>query len=95
VESEKSKAAGGATVKDKNVIWVTPPPEALIVTEAGPVAAVAVAENDTVIGQVGLHGLLVKIAVTPVGKPDAEKVTGAVVPLSRVAVIDEDELVEP
>jgi hypothetical protein len=95
VESEKSKTEGAATVKDKNVIWVAPPPEALIVTETGPVAAIAVAENDTVTGQVGLHGLLVKIAVTPAGNPDAEKVTGAVVPLTRVAVIEEDELVEP
>ncbi len=45
--------------------------------------------------QVGLHGLLVKVAVTPVGRPDAENVTAAVVPLTRVASTDDDELVEP
>ena len=62
---------------------------------AVPRVAVAVAEKDTVIVQVGLHGLFVKVAVTPVGNPEAENVIGAVVPLTRVAVIEEDELVEP
>ncbi len=60
-----------------------------------PKAAVDVAENDTVTVHVGLHGLLVNVAVTPVGRPDAENVTEAVVPLTRVASIDDDELVEP
>ncbi len=60
-----------------------------------PKAAVDVAENDTVTVHVGLHGLLVNVAVTPVGRPDAENVTEAVVPLTRVATIDDDELVEP
>ncbi len=36
-----------------------------------------------------------KVAVTPVGRPDAENVTAAVVPLTRVASTDDDELVEP
>jgi len=40
-----------------------------------PREAVAVAENETVTVQVGLHGLLVKVAVTPVGRAVAEKVT--------------------
>jgi len=40
-----------------------------------PSAAVAVAENETVTVQVGLHGLLVKEAVTPLGRPVVEKVT--------------------
>jgi len=60
-----------------------------------PIVAVAVAENDTVIVQVGLHGLLVNDAVTPLGMPDAENVTEAVDPLTRVASIDDEELVEP
>ncbi len=60
-----------------------------------PRVAVAVAEKDTVTVQVGLHGLFAKVAVTPVGSPEAENVIGAVVPLTRVAVIEEDELVEP
>ena len=61
----------------------------------GPRVAVAVAENETVTVQVGLHGLLVKVAVTPVGRPEAPKVTAVVVPLTRVATIDDEELVEP
>jgi len=45
--------------------------------------------------QVGLQGLLVKDAVTPVGRPDAVKVTAIVVPLTKVESIDDEELVEP
>ena len=60
-----------------------------------PRVAVAVAENDTMTVQVGLHGLLVKVAVTPVGRPDALNVTLVVDPLTKVASIDEEELVEP
>ena len=44
---------------------------------------------------VGLHGLFVKVAVTPVGKPTAENVTAVVVPLTSVASILEAELVLP
>ncbi len=57
--------------------------------------AVGVAEIVTVTVQVGLHGLFVKVAVTPVGRPDALNVTGVVVPLARMAVIDDEGLVEP
>ena len=74
---------------------MAPPPFASIETVTVPRAAVAVAENDTVTVQVGLHGLLVKVAVTPVGRPVALNVTPAVVPLTRVAVIEDVELVEP
>ncbi len=58
-------------------------------------AAVASAEKDTVTVQVGLHGLFVNVAVTPVGRPEAENVTEAVVPLTRVATIDDEEDVKP
>ena len=67
----------------------------MIMMVAGPRVAVDVAENETVTVHVGLHGLLVKVAVTPVGRPDAENVTAAVDPLTRVASIDDEELVEP
>ena len=60
-----------------------------------PSVAVAVAVNETVTEHVGLHGLLVNVAVTPDGRPEAENVTGLVVPLTRVAVIDDVELVAP
>jgi hypothetical protein len=57
--------------------------------------AVAVAENDAVTVHEGLHGLFVKVAVTPVGRPAAENVTGVVVPLTSVAATDDVELVNP
>jgi len=82
-------------VSDNVVEWDAPPPAALIAMVAGPRVAVDVAENETVTVHVGLHGLLMKIAVTPVGRPDAENVTAAVDPLTRVASIDDEELVEP
>jgi hypothetical protein len=66
-----------------------------MVTDDVPVVAVAVAENETVTVHVELHGLLVKVAVTPAGNVDVEKVTDAVVPLTRVAVMDDDGLVRP
>src|SRR5260370_3613259 len=89
VERLKSKA-GAATVNDKVVEWLALPPATLIVTMAVPRVAVGVAENETVTVHVGLHGLLVKVAVTPLGSPAAEKVTGVVVPLTSVALIEED-----
>ena len=94
MDSEKSKA-GGLTVSERLVEWEAPPPLASIVTVAMPSVAVAVAENETVTLQVGLHGLFVNAAVTPLGKPGALNVTPVVVPLTSVAVIDEAELVEP
>ncbi len=45
--------------------------------------------------QVGLQPLFVKAAVTPVGSVEVEKVTGVVVPLTRVAIIDDEGLVPP
>ena len=87
--------AGVETVRDKEVEWLAPPPETLIVIVDVPVVAVAVAVKETVTVQVGVHGLFVKDAVTPLGRPDAENVSGTLVPLTRVAVIDELELVVP
>jgi hypothetical protein len=63
-----------STHRDRLVVWVTPPPSALIVTVLGPRVAVAAAVNETVVVHVGLHGLLVKVAVTPVGSTLVEKV---------------------
>ncbi len=68
---------------------------ALIVTVVVPVVAFVAAENATVTVQVGLHGLLVKIALTPAGRDEAENVIAVVEPLVRVAVIIDVELVEP
>ncbi len=93
---DKLKSKPGAeTVRDKAVEWDAPPPEASIEIVAVPNVAVAVAENDTVTVHVGLQGLFVNVAVTPAGRPDAENVMAVVVPLTRVASIDDDELVDP
>ena len=61
---------------------------------AVPNVALALAVNETVTVQVGLQGLLVNVAVIPVGRPAALNVTPVVVPLIRVATIDDVELVE-
>jgi len=61
---------------------------------AVPNVALALAVNETVTVQVGLQGLLVNVAVTPIGRPDALNVTPVDVPLVRVATIDDVELVE-
>ena len=66
-----------------------------MLTVTVPKVAVPVAENETVTVHVGLHGLLVKVAVTAVGNADVENVTPAVVPLTSVAVIDDVRLVAP
>src|SRR2546422_129353 len=84
-----------STVKDRLVERAAPPPVASIDTVLVPTVAVEVAENDTVAVQMGSQGLFLKVAVTPLGSPDAEKVTGPVVPETSVALIDENGLVEP
>jgi hypothetical protein len=60
-----------------------------------PSVAPAVAEKETVTVQVGLHRLLLRFAVTPVGRPDAEKLREVVVPDTSVAVMEEVGLVLP
>ena len=85
----------GATVNEILVEWLAPPPLALMVIVKVPRVAVTVVANDTVTVHVGLHGLFVKVAVTPLGRPDALNVTAVVVPLTRVAVMEELELVDP
>src|SRR2546428_653103 len=56
--------------------------------------AVELAERETVAVQFVLHGLLVKIGVTPVGNPDAiEKVRDMFV--KEIAVIVDDKLPPP
>ncbi len=94
-DMEKSGMAAGLTVSERLVVWLAPPPVAVMVMVAVAVVAVAVAVNETVTVHVGLHGLLVNVAVTPVGSPLAEKVTDEAVPLTSVAVTDEVELVLP
>lgn len=57
----------------------------VIVTEKVPVAAAAAAANVTVLVEV--VGLVPKLAVTPLGKPEADKLTLPVNPPEGVTVI--------
>ena len=57
--------------------------------------ALAEAAKETVTMQDGLQGLLANIAVTPLGRPNAENVTEEVVPLAKVVAIVATGLVEP
>ena len=88
-------AACPLTVNERIVEWLTPPPAAVIVTVKVPVVADVVAVNETVIVHVGLHGLSAKAVVTPDGRPTALKVTGTLVPLTRVASTYDERLVPP
>ena len=74
---------------------LVPPPEAVIETVDVPSVAPMVAENDTVSVQVGLQRLSLKVAVTPVGRPDTEKLRDDVVPETNVAVVEAMRLVLP
>jgi hypothetical protein len=89
------KLNAGEIVNDRVAEWLAPPPEAMMITWIVPVVAVDVAAKETVTVHVGLHGLSVKIAVTPAGSVEVENVTAVVVPLTGVASIDDDGLVEP
>ena len=60
-----------------------------------PVVALSEAEKDTVTVQLGLHGLFVKVAATPLGRPDAKNMTGVVVPLTRVPAMSDVGLMSP
>ncbi len=60
-----------------------------------PGVTVAVAEKTTVTVHAGPQGLFVKVAVTPVGRPEAEKVIGVAALLTSDAEIDAEELVPP
>ena len=94
-DMEKSGMAAGLTVSERLVVWLAPPPVAVIVMVARPVVAVTVAVNETVTVHVGVQGLLPNTAVTPDGRPLAENVTDEAVPPASVAVIEDEELVCP
>ena len=54
-----------------------------------PTGVVALVAMVRVLVQVGEHGLFVNVAVAPIGRPEAARLTGCVVPLTSVAVIVE------
>ena len=61
--------------------------EPVMVMVEVPAGVLALVLMVRVLEQVGLQGLLVKVAVAPAGRPEAARVTGWEVPLSHVLVI--------
>ena len=76
----------GATTESARVVVLLSGLPA-IVTVAAPRVAVLVALRVSVLVQVGLQGVFVQLALTPVGRPLALRVTGWVVPARSVALI--------
>jgi len=84
-EAERLKLWTGAfTVRLSVVVFVNVPDVPVTVTVTVPVAAVALAVKVSVL--VVVAGLGLKDAVTPLGKPDAERVTLPLKPFSGVMV---------
>jgi len=75
----------GVTVRESVAILVKLPEVPVMVTVAVPVVAVALAVSVKVLVLVGLLGL--KEAVTPLGRPEADKLTLPVKPFCGVTVI--------
>ena len=84
-EADKLKLDEPLTVKETVVDLVSAPLTPLMVTAKVPMAAVALAVRVSVLVVVVLAGL--NEAVTPLGKPDADKVTVPLNPLSGLTVI--------
>ena len=84
-EAERLNVFGGFTVRLSTVVFVSVPCVPVIVTVAVPVVAVALAVKVSVLVEVAGFGL--KAAVTPLGKPTAERVTLPVKPFAGVMVI--------
>ena len=88
MESEKSKEGSGAFTVNVNVVVCDREPVAPVtVIVDDPVGVDTEAVRVNVDEHVGLHDAGEEEAVTPVGKPDAEKETDCAVPETRVAVI--------
>lgn len=79
-EAESVKFGGGLTVRESVVELDRLPDEPVMVTVAVPVVAVPVAVSVRVLVPVVLAGL--NDALTPVGRPDADKLTLPLKPLS-------------
>ena len=79
------KLGAGVTFRLSVVVSVRLPDVPVIVTTALPVVAVALAVKVSVLVEVAGFGL--NAAVTPLGRPDAEKVTLPVKPFAGVMVI--------
>jgi hypothetical protein len=83
-DSEKSGAAAALTVRVIEVVRVKLPDVPVMVTVAVPVVAVPLAVKVTVLFVAVLAGL--KDAVTPLGSPDADKLTLPLKPFTGLTV---------
>jgi hypothetical protein len=85
-DAERAKFGGGAIMVRLSVVACVKVPEVpVIVTETVPVVAVPVADNVSALVVVVLVGL--KAAVTPLGSPEADRVTRLLKPLCGVTLI--------
>jgi len=83
--AESVKLGAGVTVRLIVVVSVKLPDVPVIVTTAVPVAAVALAVRVSVL--LAVAGLGLNAAVTPLGKPDAERLTFPLKPFEGVMAI--------
>ena len=84
-EADRVKLGGGLTVRDSVVEALRLPEVPVMVTLAVPVVAVLLAVSVKVLALVELAGL--KEAVTPFGRPEAEKLTLLLKPFCSATVI--------
>lgn len=81
-DSEKFGVAVAFTVSEMEVVWVKDPEVPVTVTVAVPVVAVLLAVSVNTLLEV--VGLVPKLAVTPEGRPEAERLTDPVKPFRSV-----------
>jgi hypothetical protein len=84
-DAERVKLGGGVTVKERVVPCDKPPDVPVMVTVAVPIAAVLLAVSVNVLVLTVLLGL--NDAVTPLGRPDADKLTLPLKPFCGVTVM--------
>lgn len=85
LEDKEKFLAAGVTVTPSVIVWIEVPEVPVTLTSAVPVAAVALAVSVNVVAEVVPLGL--NEAVTPLGNPEAEKVTLPLKPLDDPMVI--------
>lgn len=84
-DSEKLGVAVAFTVRVIEVVWLSDPDVPVTVTVAVPVVAVLLAVKVNTL--VDVVGFVPKLAVTPAGRPEAERLTDPVKPFSGFTVI--------
>jgi hypothetical protein len=76
------------TLRVKAVVFVTPPPVEVTVTEKSPAGVDPLVAIVRTVEQEGLQDAVEKEAVAPEGRPEAEKVTSCVEPEVKLATIE-------